>query len=186
MSADTAKTPKRGRGGALLIASLALNTFLIGLLIGSYVFAARMGVPFGGPDLGFRWDPIELRRVVQDLGPDSRAQMRRTMRRARLDIRQSLAEVGAARAATLETLLAEPFDPAALRARLGDARDAESAARAVAHNAFVDFVNALPAAERRALAEAIASARPDRFSRERRGPGRGFRRNGPGGAQDGD
>lgn len=156
--------PKPRRGWHwLLIGSLALNFLLIGLLAGGAVRmwrAAAVDVP--AAELALLWRALpererdSLRGLVDD-DDDLRPGDRHAAMRARMQT--DLAELRA-------LLVAEPFDRAALEARLTQARDrqADRADRALAR--MLDRIEALPASERARMAERLQRRWERRFDRD--------------------
>lgn len=149
----------------LLIASLALNFLLIGVLAGGAVRMWR-AVAADGPaaELALLWRALPererdaLRGLVDD--DDHRRPGGREGREAwRAQMRADLAQLRA-------LLVAEPFDRAALETRLAQARDrhTDRADRALAR--MLDRIEALPAPERARMAERLERRWERRFDRD--------------------
>lgn len=151
--------PPRPRRGWrwLLIASLALNVLFIGAVIGGAIRHWRNppGTMPGG-ELSLLWQalPGEARQALRGGIDDDRRGGREGRERMRGDLRDLRA-----------LLVAEPFDRAALEARLTQARDrqTERADRALAR--MLDRIEALPAAERARMADRL-ERRFRRFDRD--------------------
>lgn len=158
----------------LLIASLALNFLLIGVLAGGAVRMWR-AVAADGPaaELALLWRalPERERDALRERAGDwadhrdedragDRDEDRREDRAAlRARWRAELAELRA-------LLVTEPFDRAALEARLAQARDrhTDRADRALAR--MLDRIEALPASERARMAERLERRWERRFDRD--------------------
>ena len=144
--------PRRGLRIALIL-SLALNLLIVGALLG----LALVGRGPGGPR-GFE---LGLGPLVQALEPADRRALagslrdRPGVRELRPQRREALLEE------LTRALLAEPFDRAGLEAVLDAQAQRTRDGMAVARGVFLDRLEAMTAAERRAYAERL-----------RRGPGR--------------
>lgn len=169
----SAPQPPRRRGRWLLIASLALNFVLIGAMVGG---AARMlrtppqsGVqPGSALVLLWRALPDDQQRALRaEQGRGEQGRSTEDRRAARAGWRDGMvAEVAALRA----LLTAEPFDRAALEARLAAARDAQAARAAATLGRMLDRIEAMSPEERAAMVERLErrTRRPgDRFARSR-------------------
>jgi uncharacterized membrane protein len=151
--------PPRPRRGWrwLLIASLALNVLFIGAVVGGAIrhWRSPPGTTPGG-ELSLLWQalPGEARQALRGGIDDDRRGGREGRERMRGDLRDLRA-----------LLVAEPFDRAALEARLTQARDrqTERADRALAR--MLDRIEALPAAERARMADRL-ERRFRRFDRD--------------------
>ncbi len=134
-----------------LIASLALNLFLVGA--GATVFVT------GGP-----WRhaaPVQRsipRRAARSLSPDHRAAFLAMLRREGQSVRD---ENHLARRLRLEawgSLGDANFDPAAAKATLARANALNHASRAEVEAAIIDFAAPLPAPERAGFGQAMRQA----------------------------
>jgi uncharacterized membrane protein len=165
-TAPAAPAPKSRRGWRwLLIASLALNFLLIGLLAGGAVRMWRAPlVDAPAAELALLWRALPegerdaLRGLVDDDDDDDRRGGERHGA-MRAQIRADLSELRA-------LLVAQPFDRAALEARLTQARDRQSdrADRALAR--MLDRIEALPVSERARMAERIERRWERRLGRD--------------------
>lgn len=160
--APSAHRPGRALRWAL-VASLAVNFVLVGLGVGAAVRLWRMppGSAPGG-ELRMIWHALPedarraLRGAIDDDGPRA-ANGTGEARRAR---------VAAERAEIRALILAEPFDRAALEARLVAARDRQAARADRALARMLDRIEALAPAERARMAERMARRWERRSDRE--------------------
>lgn len=147
----TATTPRRAWLRAALIGSLALNVFLGAVLVAGW---ARHHGP------GWRGGPPEMMTLLRHVGGAEARAVRAAHRDA---LRGRIDAVRAARAAAAEALAAQPFDPVAFQAALGQIGRASSDAQAAFHDAFAEIAVTLTPEERHDLAQ--------RLARRRLGPG---------------
>lgn len=149
-----------------LFASLALNLFAIGAVVGGLVIGARMH----GVREEARRGGAPLWAAAQSLEPDQRRAFRTALRRQSMAVAGDLRAARQARREAWLSLGAEPFDAKAAAAELDRARALEAQARAGVEHGIVDFAAGLPPAERARLAEALARSGPPAGPRFRRGP----------------
>ncbi len=176
MSSHDANGPQRSRSGRILLTgSLALNLFLVGLLVGGWVAGVRLMGPgvFGGQAELTGVADMDLREVALMLPEPSRAKLRRVMRQGFGELRPALRHARLARTDTDDALLAKPFDVDQLRVAFEQARNADSRVRALFHQTFLEFVVTLDDQEREFLYQAIKNMRrdpqPSQFNGRRRG-----------------
>ncbi len=140
---STPKMPSAAPGGFSLplVASLALNLFLGGMVIADVVKSAGAGTAVG-----------PRRSLSAALPADDRSALRTELDAARdaygvqrREIREAVDEVRSA-------LRADPFDPEVLEAALERARDRGLSARALAHRALVAAAGRMSADGRATLA----------------------------------
>lgn len=137
----------------LLVASLAFNLFLGGILVGGW-FAGRAAMPpDDGPPGHFEPPTQPFRRLVAALSPEARIEARRIFGEHRSDIRGDFAALHQARLATARALLAEPFDPAAASAAFAELRQRTAAVQQNLHDALVELATRLGPDDRRRLVE---------------------------------
>ena len=142
----------RGRVVAIvLFASLALNLFLGGVMVGG-VLAPRQDAA-AGPG-GFGGLIANMRQVAAELPPDQQAALHEAMGRHRSEIRQDLVALRDARQATLAALAAEPFDRQAVEAAFAELLRRSQAAQAAIQDAILDAAERLPADARQELVDA--------------------------------
>ena len=142
--------PRRGLKIALAL-SLAVNLAIVGLVLGAMI---------GFGPMGDRDDP-RLRAL--GLGPFAMALSReeRAGFGARIDRATMRAErraLGEGLVSLRQALRAEPFDRAAAAAALARMRDATVTLQTVSHDALLDQIAQMPAADRAALADRFARA----------------------------
>lgn len=163
---DRAKAPQRPprRINWLLTGSLMLNTLLAGLFIGQFLAGGpgRGAPPADGPPPG--GDARIAARILENVEPERRAEVRRTFLAAMREARPGFAERRAAQLALREAMVADPFDAERLSAAFADLRAREAAMEEAVQAALVDQFASLSLEERRAVAKAL--------ERGRRGKGR--------------
>lgn len=146
-----------------LFASVALNLFIVGAVVGGLVIGHRVQMtvthppPRGGAGL---WDaaralPPESRRAYQQVLQDEAAAAHRTLAASR-----------DARRAAWQKLASDPVDIDAVRKDLASARSLELSGRASIEDHLVLFAASLPLQQRVRLAEHLSHPR-----RERQGVG---------------
>lgn len=144
-----------------LFASVALNLFVVGAVVGGLVIGHRMQMPInqppprGGPGPGL-WEagralPTESRRAYQQVLRDEAAAAHRTLAASR-----------EARHAAWRKLAADPVDIDAVRKDLASARSLELSGRASIEDHLVLFAASLPLQQRAQLAEHLSRPRRDR------------------------
>ncbi|MBR7620849.1 periplasmic heavy metal sensor [Phenylobacterium sp. 20VBR1] len=156
-----------------LIASVALNLFVIGTVVGGVVVAHRFreAAPAANRPRQPLWTaadnlPAEHRRAYRQLLRGEAGGVGGQMRLARQARRDAWSDLGG-----------EPLDGPAVSKRLAEARTLEMTARGGVEDRIVAFAATLPAAERAELAKGLARSGPggggrrgDRGSREPRQP----------------
>lgn len=151
--------------GALFV-SLALNVFVGGAYVGSYLTKAKAPPPAvapGGPGprspviAAVRALPPEHQAAWRDQGPAFARTYGPKTREARRLARE-----------TMRGFAAEPFDAEAALANLARARDLEHESRVAMDRRLVIFAATLPQAERAAFGEALARPRLGRGGDDRR------------------
>ena len=151
MTGTAAKPPRRRVLRIVLVISLIVNVFLVGLLAGQVVSGRMANLPFGGAILR------ELPQIAQSLPEDDRATARRAFRQLARELMQGFRAVRTARQDVLDALSTEPFDVAALDRALMELRSRTDAAQAIAHQALLAIGPDLSPEGRAALAERAAA-----------------------------
>jgi len=131
----------------LLIASLVVNVFLIGLIVGTvWHWTHDRGMGFRG---GWRM------RVAQSLPPPERQILRQTIQEAVRQAMPKLRETGAARAEAARLFVQPQFDANAINAKLDQARASDMQFRTELEHRMIGFAATLPQDQRKKMAEAL-------------------------------
>jgi uncharacterized membrane protein len=140
-----------------LFASVALNLFGIGAVVGGFVIAHRLHemapqrAPVGqGP----------LWAAADALPPEHRDAYHDLLRGQALTVGQQVRQARQARRQAWAGLMAEPFDAKGTAKNLADARALEIQARGEVEQKIVEFAATLPAAERAELAQGLGRSAP--------------------------
>lgn len=144
-TAPVAPAPKTLRW--VLVASLALNLAVGGMLLGSFL-SGGPGARDMARDMGFGPYDAALR-------PEDRDTLRATLRTKSRDLRANRAMTGADVQAIVTTLRATPFDPAALGKAMRAQQDHLAARMQFGTDAMRDFLISLSPAERLAFADRL-------------------------------
>ncbi len=150
----TMQTPAAPKRKALLYGSLALNVFLVGVLV------AAWAIPHRGGWQHRRHGPPEIFSLMRDVGGDEASAVRESHRAA---IHERIEAVRDARRTVAERLGAEPFDPTAFASALEDLRLASTEAQSAFHTTFAELAAALTPEERHEIAERMARAQPGKL-----------------------
>lgn len=146
-----------------LAASLALNLFLLAVVIGG---ALRPIGPWGGaggpPDRPWGSEVRSLR----DMPIEHREVMRAIFTAHREALRAEGRALRAARRAVHTALAADPFEPAMLEAAFADLRAVTDSSQIALHRVLVELAGQLPAEARAGLARLAESGR---FAHDRPG-----------------
>ena len=135
-----------------LIGGLVLSLVVTLLLVG---FVAGRMSGFGPPP-GFGPDPTTgFFRLLGFLPDERRAAITPELRKQMTVLLPVLRKMRGDQREVLETLTAEPFDPAALETALADLRTTLSAAQVSSHHSFVEMAKSLTPDERKSLARAM-------------------------------
>lgn len=132
---------------ALFYGSLALNVFLIGVLVAAWT------IPHGGRWHHFRHGPPEMFSIMHGIGGDEAEAIRE---RHKSEIRARIDTVRSARADVAAKLAAEPFDAAAFANSLGVLQQASNEAQVAFHAAFLELAPTLSPEERARLAKRMS------------------------------
>ncbi|WP_043948694.1 periplasmic heavy metal sensor [Candidatus Phaeomarinobacter ectocarpi] len=139
----------------ILFASLAINLFFAGLLIGGPAF--RDGPPKGGPGAAMMPNP---RMFVEALGPREGRRVQREIRRSVPDLREKFKAVRANHLRVVAALRADPYDPQALTDALGNVREAHTELAASFQEPLATVFGNLTYEQRLKLADALEQMRP--------------------------
>jgi uncharacterized membrane protein len=143
-----------------LIASLALNLAVVGVIAGTAI--KRMTGDARGPSVR----ALHLGPLTAALDADDRRALRRAFREQARDLRGLRADQAQGQAALLAALRAEPFDADAVRAQLAEQRARLSRGFDLGQTLLVDHLAGMSTADRAAFADRLE----ERLSRPRRGP----------------
>ena len=130
----------------VLIASLTLNLFLVGLIAGDRL--SPPPPPESIPGTVF----ADLRRMSEALPPETRGEIRDRFEVHRPELIRGLMAMRAARHDVRDVLQREPYDPDALRAAFDTLRERTDAVQAIVHTALIEVAGQLDPDERLAIA----------------------------------
>lgn len=142
----------------LLIASLAVNLFLVGLMAGHRF--SPPPIPDSVPGTVFG----DLRRMADVLPADTRREIRDLFESHRPEIFSGLRGIRSARDDIREILRTEPYDPEALNAAFAVLRQRTDQVQSIVHGALVDVAGRLGPDERLSIVRT-----PDRHGGRGRG-----------------
>ncbi|MCC7253736.1 periplasmic heavy metal sensor [Hyphomicrobium sp.] len=155
MSETTEPGPARPAGTSrrvkyALIASLALNLLVLGIVAGSMLGFGKHHPRFGGHPRG---EDFGLMGLTRTLPEERRKEIRKQLRDDRVKLRPLVEDIRTERREAADKLDAEPFDRAALESAISAVTGKEQAMRQEAVSIFLGHVERLSADERRTLAE---------------------------------
>ena len=129
----------------LLVVSLALNLFLVGLMAGHRL--SPPPIPEAVPGTVF----ADLRRMADVLPAETRGEVRQLFEAHRPEIIRGLMAMRAARDDIRDILLTDPYDPEALQTAFDALRDRTAEVQSVVHAALVEVAGRLGPEERLAI-----------------------------------
>lgn len=135
-----------------LIASLVLNVFLIGGMVGG-----AYKIMHGG---SFKNSANALRFAADGLSLEQKRAFKQTLRAAHQSALPLMQASGEARAAALKQLAATSFDKLAIENALARTREADRAVRIHMEEAVTGYAEKLSAEDRQKLAEGLAKVGP--------------------------
>ncbi|MEQ9144407.1 MAG: periplasmic heavy metal sensor [Parvibaculaceae bacterium] len=141
--------PARRWLGPVLLVSLVLNLFLIGLFVAGMIY--RHGP--GGPVHAML--AMQNSIVAQHLSEEERNAFRAAMRPRMRDMRPFFEGVRDARRGVSEAVAAEPYDPDAVRSAFTELRRALMAVGEHSQNAMIEVFADLPPETRARIAEGM-------------------------------
>lgn len=144
--AETDKKPGNW-GRILLVASLALNLAVAGMVAGAWLS--------GGPKNGSQRFDLTVGPLTRAMSPDQRDAIGRTLRDSGAFARATRSDVRDDMAALVATLRADTFDEMAFRDALTRQRARLQMAQQTALDAVADSVNAMSSADRAAFADRL-------------------------------
>ena len=155
-------TRRRRWRSILLIVSLALNLFLVGLLAGGRLADWRHPDPVAGGVFG----PGAVSRLMRELPESVRVDARQLFIERRPEIRRRMRALGDARRDAYHALTAEPFDQQAFADAMAVVRERTLNLQESVQAVLIDLSDDLDAETR----ERLANAARDLHGRHRRGP----------------
>ncbi|GEM_PF-1642587 len=168
----------RGLIIALLVLSVALNVYILGVHSGRLLHGAFPHKPphheqtrFAEPE-----SPFRMLRHAEELSPDSRDKFRDALRAGLPKVREDHQEKRRLRKELGELLSADQLDRQAIEAKMSEIQALETNQRELLNKAFLDALETLSADERRQLLKASDERRAKRRERfkkrmeDRRGP----------------
>ena len=165
----------KGRGLLVgLLASLALNLFLVGLGVGAWALGPRLMQPAPVVVQGGGRAPLPFWATARALSPRYRPAFNAVLRKALVAKVGDIREARTIKRRAFDAMASDHFDAAKVSADLDRARDLEIGARARLERDMVSFSATLPPKERANLAEAMRAAMAQmvnqRFQRQWEGP----------------
>jgi len=139
-----------------LVASLALNLFLVGLGAGALLFAPKDRPGDGQAAAGQRRAPLWM--AGRGLSEEKRPVYREVLVKATLAARPDLMEARRLRRRAFDMMAAETYDPKAVASELERARGLEFRARSRVERDIAAFAATLSPEERSALSESLRGA----------------------------
>ncbi|MEL6799059.1 MAG: periplasmic heavy metal sensor [Pseudomonadota bacterium] len=135
-----------------LVVSLALNLLVIGIVVGA--LATRGGREDGTRPLGALRDLGPTPFIVA-LDPEHRRDLAQSMRGEAASLRENREELRTRFEALLAALRADPFDPDAVAALLGEQRQVGARRQAIGEKLLLDHLASMSGAERAAYADRL-------------------------------
>ncbi|MFZ4601604.1 MAG: periplasmic heavy metal sensor [Caulobacterales bacterium] len=147
-----------GAWRTIAVVSIGLNLVIAGAAIGGYAAGARFEPPGARAEGGPRAER-PIRTILKALPQERRGEMRREIARTFAQSGDLRKEARDARASLVETVQAEPYDAAAVKAALARMRAADSALSGRFHDAVADQLGRAAPDERRAVLRALVNRR---------------------------
>jgi len=134
----------------LLVSSLALNLFFLGLVAGRMVHTRPH----------FDRDEADTRAFLRQSGlRNAGPEVKAILRQRRGQVRARMHDLGEARDHVRQSLQAEPYDPQALRHALQQTRDLTTQMQADMHEVMVDVAGKLDREQRKRMSDSLWSRR---------------------------
>jgi uncharacterized membrane protein len=146
------------------IGSLALNLFLVAVILSAIVTVHQRFGPFDGPRHG-RMGPLSLHSFVRAMPPEANERVREIMNEHRKEIRPKFREMREVREGVFDAIKARPFSREALETALADSRNADAEIAKAIHDAIVDATSTLTDEQRIQLSENIEQRLKERRER---------------------
>ena len=150
--------PRRRWRGVLLIVSLALNLFLVGLLVGGRLADWRQPGPVFGVGVG----PGTVSRLLRELPDSARNDARAMFLERRPEIRRQMRALQEARSDAYRALTAEPFDQQGFADAMAAVRQRTASVQAEVQAVLIDLSGELDAETRARLADTARGLHPHR------------------------
>jgi len=147
-----------GAWRTIAVVSIGLNLVIAGAAIGGYAAGARFEPP-GVRVEGLARPERPIRTILATLPPERRGEMRREIARTFAQSGDLRKEARDARASLVETVQAEPYDAAAVKAALARMRAADEALSGRFHDSVADQLGRAAPDERRAVLRALVNRR---------------------------
>ncbi len=156
---------KKGRS-ILFVASLVINLFLIGLIVGVVGVGRNMHGNFDGargarPPKAF----VSPRHLIHEAPVEARRQMFKILRENWDDVRPQLESVHAEREKIYKIMGAEELDTAALQEAISRLAEAEKQAHLVSSETIIQMLQLLPAEDRQSVIDALVRHERGRHDR---------------------
>jgi len=156
---------KKGRS-ILFVASLVINLFLIGLIVGVVGVGRNMHGRFDDargarPPKAF----VSPRHLIHEAPEDARRQMFKILRENWDDVRPQLESIHSEREKVYEIMGAEELNTAALQEAISRLAEAEKQAHLVSSETIIQMLQLLPAEDRRSVIEALVRHERGRHDR---------------------
>jgi uncharacterized membrane protein len=133
----------------IALVSLALNLLIAGTALGGYAAGARFSPP--GADRGPSRAERPIRAIIAAVEPERRPAVRREIARTFAAAREARKEARDARMSLTQTIRAEPYDVAAVRAAFARMRAADQALAQRFQDLTADQLAAMTPEERRRI-----------------------------------
>ena len=148
-----------------LLASLAINLFLIGLGVGAWALGPKLMQPAPVVVQGPGRQALPLWALGRSLSPQYRPAFNAVLRKALLGSVGDIRKAREIKRKAFDVLAADTVDAARVNADLARARSLEFAARNRVERDVVAYAATLPADERANLAEAMRAAMSQQITR---------------------
>lgn len=141
----------------IALVSLALNLLVVGAAVGGYAAGARFSPP--GAERGAVRAERPMRALIAAVEPERRPAVRREIARTFVAARDARKEVRDARISLAQTIRAEPYDAAAVRAAFARMRAADQALAQRFQDMTADQLAAMSPQERRRVVGVLLQRR---------------------------
>ncbi len=156
---DKPERQRRRGGRVLLITSLAVNLFLVGLMAGGWASGFRFRGPIASNFMRQAVMPdMHVRQLARQLPDGARMKLREAMTDTRAVNRTIIHDIRLSRRAIFQSLRADPFDLARFEEALQSARQAELARRKLSHQVLLKFLDSLDDQEKEFVLKMVSNA----------------------------